>query len=72
MKKIHNDAHGIKTVRFFYNWKKIQEFSKKMLDNPKFCAIILKCIIIAFLLWGFFALFSGDYVKNLQKTYIFR
>ena len=43
-------------------------FFKKVLDNTFICVIILKCIIIAFLLWGFSALFSERYVKGAQKT----
>jgi hypothetical protein len=43
------------------------KFFKKPIDNEKYCDIILKCIIMSFTLWGYFALFSGRFKHIAQK-----
>jgi hypothetical protein len=44
------------------------KFFKKPIDNEKYCDIILKCIIMSFTLWGYFALFSGRFKHIAQKN----
>ena len=46
--------------------KNVKKFIKT-LDKAFFYVIILKCIIFAFFLWGFSALFSRKYVEIAQK-----